>query len=116
MLKHFNGKFHSVVSPKSPLSLGALCKMKLQDLLDFGHNLTYTGSPNSPMQNIEISDKGIEELMSTQSLGPEQIKPLVLKTLHAELAPILQIIFQRSLETGELPVVWKQAGQCNPSI
>lgn len=33
--KIFNSQFHSVFSPKSPLSLGAFCKMKIQDLLDF---------------------------------------------------------------------------------
>ena len=109
----FNDQFHSVFSPKSPLSLGSLCKMKLQDLLDAGHSLLFTGSPHSPMQDIEISDKGIDKLLLKLSpykaSGPDQIKPIVLKTLHAELAPILQIIFQRFLETGKLPSIWKQA-------
>ena len=31
------------------------------------------------------------------------------KTLHNELAPILQLIFQRSLDTGKLPHIWKEA-------
>ena len=109
----FNDQFHSVFSPKSHLSLGSLCKMKLQDLLDAGHSLLFTGSPHSPMQDKEISVKGIDKLLLKLSpykaSGPDQIKPIVLKTLRAELAPILQIIFRRSLETGKLPSIWKQA-------
>ena len=61
-----NGQFHSVSNPKytpppppppppTPLSLGAMCKKKLQELLDLGHNLLYTDSPFFPMQDIEIS-------------------------------------------------------------
>ena len=30
-------------------------------------------------------------------------------TLHAELAPILQVIFQKSLDSGKLPHIWKEA-------
>ena len=41
--------------------------------------------------------------------GSDQIKPIVLKTLHAEQAPILQTVFHRFLETGKLPTIWKQA-------
>ena len=70
----FNDQFHSVFNPKPPtppppppLSLGSLWKMKLQDLLDAGHSLLFTGSPHSPMQDIEISDKGIETSVETQS-------------------------------------------------
>ena len=31
------------------------------------------------------------------------------RTLHAELAPILQVIFQKSLDSGKLPHIWKEA-------
>ena len=34
---------------------------------------------------------------------------IVLQTLHAELAPILQVIFQKSLDSGKLPHIWKEA-------
>ena len=42
-------------------------------------------------------------------VGPDQFKPIVLQTLHAELAPILQVIFQKSLDSGKLPYIWKEA-------
>ena len=31
------------------------------------------------------------------------------RTLNAELAPILQVIFQKSLDSGKLPHIWKEA-------
>ena len=40
---------------------------------------------------------------------PDQFKPIVLQTPHAELAPILQVIFQKSLDSGKLPHIWKEA-------
>ena len=44
-----------------------------------------------------------------KAAGPDQIKPIVLQTLHKELAPILQEIFQRSINQGKLPNIWKDA-------
>ena len=44
-----------------------------------------------------------------KAAGPDKFKPIVLQTLHKELAPILQLIFQRSLDTGKLPDIWKEA-------
>ena len=38
-----------------------------------------------------------------------QAKPIVLQTLHKELAPILQLIYQGSLDSGKLPSIWKEA-------
>ena len=65
------------------------------------------------MPNIQISSKGIECLLKKlnphKASGPDQLKPIVLQTLHKELAPILQIIFQRSIDQGKLPSIWKEA-------
>ena len=44
-----------------------------------------------------------------RAAGPDQFKPIVLQTLHAELTPILQVIFQKSLDSGKLPYIWKAA-------
>ena len=44
-----------------------------------------------------------------KAASPDQFKPIVLQTLHAELAPILQVIFQTSLDSGKLPHIWKEA-------
>ena len=65
------------------------------------------------MPNIQISAQGIEKLFKGLNLhkaaGPDKLKPIVLQTLHKELAPIFQLIYQRSLDTGKLPSIWKEA-------
>ena len=88
------------------------------------------------MPQIQISLEGIEKLLKSlnphKAAGPDQFKPIVLQTLiaylfthcsdeqwsliiaylftlHAELAPILQVIFQKSLDSGKLPHIWKEA-------
>ena len=65
------------------------------------------------MTDIKISSQGIESLLKKLSphkaSGPDQLKPIVLQTLHKELAPILQVIFQESIDQAKLPNVWKEA-------
>ena len=51
-----------------------------------------------------------------KAAGPDQFKPIVLQTLHAELAPILQVIFQKSLDSGKLPHILKEANVSPISI
>ena len=43
-----------------------------------------------------------------KATGPDTFKPIVLQTLHKELAPILKLIFQRSIDTGKTPDIWKE--------
>ena len=108
-----NRQFQSVFSPKSPERLSSLAQRKLQELNDKGCNLPFQPSPYSQMPQIQISVKGIEKLLKSlnphKAAGPDQFKPIVLQTLHAELAPILQVIFQKSLDSGKLPYIWKEA-------
>ena len=66
------------------------------------------------MPEIQISVKGIEKKMlislnPLKAAGPDQFKALILQTLHSELAPILQVIFQKLLDSGKLPHIWKEA-------
>ena len=108
-----NRQFQSVFSPKSPERLSSLAQRKLQELNDQGCNLPFQSSPYSQMPQIQISVKGIEKLLKSlnphKAAGPNQFKTVVLQTLHAELAPILQVIFQKSLDSGKLPYIWKEA-------
>ena len=41
--------------------------------------------------------------------GPDRIKPIVLKELREELAPIIQLLFQKSISTGKIPTDWTKA-------
>ena len=56
------------------------------------------------MESISISVNGIAKLLKDlnphKAVGPIQIKPLVLQRLRDTIAPVLQVIFQRSLDTG----------------
>ena len=48
-------------------------------------------------------------LKPNKAAGPDMIRPLILRDLHDTIAPILQVIFSRSLEIGKLPRDWKVA-------
>src|SRR5271163_3566666 len=65
------------------------------------------------MPNIDMTISGIDKLLSEinpyKACGPDQIKPRVLKELHLEISPILQIIFTKSLRTVVLPGDWRNA-------
>ena len=65
------------------------------------------------MHDITITPPGIEKLLSkldpSKASGPDEIKPRLLKNLAHELSPILTLIFQKSLDTGEVPTDWRTA-------
>ena len=65
------------------------------------------------IEEIRITVKGVEKLLAstnpTKATGPDGIPPRVLKELAHELAPILTVIFQKSLATGTVPSEWKTA-------
>ena len=107
-----NDKFQSVFSPKTPISLKSLAQKSLQDLHDSGASPSFQPSPYPKMPDISIAAEGIDKLLvglnPHKAAGPDKFKPIVLQTLHNELAPILQLIFQRSLDTGKLPDIWKE--------
>ena len=106
-------QFNSVFSPKSPINLKQIAQRTLQDLHDSGTKQPFRPSPHPKMPDIHISVQGIEKLLKSlnphKAAGPDKLKPVVVQTLHKELAPILQVIYQRSLNTGKLPSIWKEA-------
>ena len=67
--------------------------------------------PSAP--EITITLNGIQKLLAklnpNKAAGPDNIKPRILKELSNEIAPILLIIFRKSLETGEVPQDWRNA-------
>ena len=70
-------------------------------------------SPYTPMQNIKVTAKGIEKLLcnlkTNKATGPDQVPAFILKTAAKEIAPALAQLFQHSLDTGEIPMDWKNA-------
>jgi len=65
------------------------------------------------MPPITITVQGVVKLLTglnpNKAQGPDEISPRLLKELHTEIAPILTIIFQRSLDTSTVPKDWKHA-------
>ena len=61
------------------------------------------------MQFIDISIEGVDQFLQglspNKASGPDEISPKILKELHHEIAPILTLIFNLSLETGVVPIL-----------
>ena len=52
--------------------------------------------------------KLISNLRHDKAAGPDEIRIIVLKELRPEIAPIIQLILERSLATGEVPFDWTE--------
>ena len=110
-----NSQFQSVFTQKSPLNLEQLCKVQIQNYASEGKlDSPQSCTPEYPeMPDIIISTAGIDKLLKNlqpnKAAGPDDLKPAVLKELHSEIAPILQKIFQASLNSGTLPDDWTKA-------
>jgi hypothetical protein len=65
------------------------------------------------MPDFNITTEGIEKLLLninvSKAIGPDQIPNQNLKLAAPEIAPILQLIFEQSLNTGDLPLDWRRA-------
>ena len=75
---------------------------------------TLNSSHTKSMLPIQISIEGIVKLL--KELKPQKapdgsdcITPTILMTCAEQVAPLLQQIFQKSLDTGELPLDWQKA-------
>ena len=59
------------------------------------------------MPDLLIDTNGILKLLANlktdKASGPDDIKPIVLKQLRNEISPVVRVIFEKSLETGQLP-------------
>ena len=65
------------------------------------------------LDSIKIDTKGVENLLkkiqSHKAQGPDNIPNQVLNTCAESLAPVITIIFQKSLDSGKLPKDWTDA-------
>ena len=107
-----NRQFQSAFSLKSPLKLAQLCKQTIwnrpSDSIPEDVRRKYPSMPD-----FTIGVNGIKKLLGAlkphKAAGPDKLKPLALKELRDSLAPILQVIFTKSLSSGKLPRDWKSA-------
>ena len=65
------------------------------------------------LSKIKVESKGVEKLLSdikpNKASGPDQIPNLVLKNCARALAPGVAALFQKSLDSGNLPKDWTDA-------
>ena len=65
------------------------------------------------MPDKVLSESGVRKLLtglnSSKAAGPEAIKPIVLKEVSNEIAPLVTAIFRFSLDIGTVPRDWKTA-------
>jgi len=70
-------------------------------------------SPHPIMGSIEVTTAGIVSLLHNldahKASGPDEISTRFLKETAAVTAPVLRIIFEKSLETGNIPYDWRVA-------
>lgn len=65
------------------------------------------------IDELIITSSGVQTLLENlnpnKSMGPDELHPRVLKHLAAEIAPSLTVIYNKSLQTGEVPQDWRKA-------
>ena len=60
------------------------------------------------MLDITVTSKVIENNLNPhKAAGPDQIKHITLQNLSTPLSPILKYLFQKSLDSGTVPPIWK---------
>ena len=68
------------------------------------------------ISDIQISVDGVLKLLNDlnihKAMGPDGLHPRVLKQLAPTIAPILQLIFQKSIDSCLVPSDWKTANVC----
>jgi len=74
---------------------------------------TMTGDKYPDIGSIHVTIPGVVKLLRnldpSKAAGPDGITSHLLKETSNELAPILTVIFQHSLDTGQVPHEWKTA-------
>ena len=70
-------------------------------------------SPYPSMPTIKVTENGVKKLLHKlnpkKAVGPDKVPTRILRDYADEVAPILQTIFQQSLDTGVVPDDWKKA-------
>ncbi|KAK6186986.1 hypothetical protein SNE40_006240 [Patella caerulea] len=109
-LKH-NGRIGDRAKDKPEMLNDQFCSVFTEeDLIDIPSKGI---SPHPTMPNIQVTAKGvtncINRLNVKKASGPDKMPIIALKETSTEIAPILQDLYQQSLDTHEIPKDWKQA-------
>jgi hypothetical protein len=65
------------------------------------------------MPDFKFTSNSIEKLLKGLNVhkapGPDKLSPRLLKELRSEIAPLLQLVYQKSLDTSCVPEDWRKA-------
>ena len=65
------------------------------------------------IENLELKDSDIKKLLlnldPSKSAGPDGINGRVLKELASEISSVLSVLYNKSIQEGQLPYQWKEA-------
>ena len=90
-----------------------LTQFKSVFTIDDGTQLPSMPSSYPSCPKIEITTPGVTKLLRNlkpgKAPGPDCLPNVVLKTCADHIAPILSLVYQRSIDSGELPVDWLSA-------
>ncbi len=121
--RHGVGELH--INPIDDKSQTTDCdKMKAQILADFFSSV-FTKEPEGQVPRleeknvlhqmgilkttVEAIEKVVLKLKTNKSPGPDGFHPMLLKNTAAAISKPLEILFNKSLETGTIPDEWKSA-------
>ena len=69
------------------------------------------------MENIVVTKEGVTKLLKglnpSKALDPDELHPRVLKELVTELGTVFALLFQQSIDKGEIPMEWSLANTCS---
>ena len=112
-LKDRHGTYHQDPATKANILNKQFCSV-FSDSAQTSHFTTRNINNDAPaMRNINIHTKGVYKILKGlnehKATGPDEIPSRLLKTCADELAPMLTLLFQASLDQGTVPADWKQA-------
>ena len=69
-----------------------------------------------PLPDLTIYKEGVLKLLQNlnpnKAQGPDNIPQWILQSCAEEIAPVLQDLFQDSIDRGHLPTQWRKANIC----
>ena len=103
-----SGRTVSLAADKAEALNQQFCSVFTEENLDEFPSLNSQQVPN--ITDLKITTNGVqkllEEIKQQKASGPDQIPARVIKNCAASIAPIFQKIFQKSVDSGELPEDW----------
>ena len=110
-LKGRNGKLETTSKGKAQILNNQYCGVFIDE--DLGSMQDLGESPYPGMANIRVSVNGVTKLLNglkvNKAIGPDMVPTRILRDFADDIAQILRMIFQQSLDSGQVPEDWKMA-------